>query len=284
MPRWWRCGLPGSGPRRHRGGDAGTLQPPRPHPAVRRRPDRGRGGRGGLRRRRPQPRCRRRRGPAARGRGRGDRRGRAEQVASRPLREWLHKQRTGRPYVTWKFATSVDGRSAAADGSSQWITSEAARADLHRRRAAADAIVVGTGTVFADNPTLTARLPDGVLVGRQPLRVVVGLREIPSESAVLSEDSPTMVHPHPRPARGAPGPVRPYRRLRRGRPDAGGGVPARRRGRPHPGLRRANPARADRSPPSTTSGSPLSPVPCGGATTVSNRSGRTVLLSLIPGS
>jgi len=80
----------------------------------------------------------------------------ADAVAGGPLREWLHKQRTGLPHVTWKFATSVDGRSAAADGSSQWITSEAARADVHRRRAAADAIVVGTGTVFVDDPALMA--------------------------------------------------------------------------------------------------------------------------------
>lgn len=117
----------------------------------------------------------------------------ADEVAAGPLREWLHKQRTGVPHVTWKFATSIDGRSAAADGSSQWITSETARADLHRRRAAADAIVVGTGTVFADNPSLTARLPDGALATRQPLRVVVGQREIPPESAVLNEDSPTLL-------------------------------------------------------------------------------------------
>ena len=77
----------------------------------------------------------------------------ADDVAGGPLREWLHKQRTGLPHVTWKFATSIDGRSAAADGSSQWITSEAARADVHRRRGAADAIVVGTGTVFVDDPS-----------------------------------------------------------------------------------------------------------------------------------
>jgi diaminohydroxyphosphoribosylaminopyrimidine deaminase/5-amino-6-(5-phosphoribosylamino)uracil reductase len=117
----------------------------------------------------------------------------ADEVSGGALREWLHKQRTGKPHFTWKFATSVDGRSAAADGSSQWITSEAARADVHRRRAVADAIIVGTGTVFMDDPALTARLPDGRLADRQPLRVVVGEREISSEAKVLNDDSRTMV-------------------------------------------------------------------------------------------
>jgi diaminohydroxyphosphoribosylaminopyrimidine deaminase/5-amino-6-(5-phosphoribosylamino)uracil reductase len=117
----------------------------------------------------------------------------ADLVERGTLREWLHKQRTGRPHVTWKFAASVDGRSAAADGTSQWITGEAARADVHRRRAAADAIVVGTGTVFVDDPALTARLPDGSLADRQPLRVVVGEREISSEAKILNDDSRTML-------------------------------------------------------------------------------------------
>lgn len=116
----------------------------------------------------------------------------ADEVAGGPLREWLHKQRTGKPHVTWKFATSIDGRSAAADGSSQWITGEAARADVHRRRAVADAIVIGTGTVLADDPTLTAR-PDGVLAEKQPLRVVVGEREISQDARVLNDDSRTMI-------------------------------------------------------------------------------------------
>ncbi|WP_422747627.1 bifunctional diaminohydroxyphosphoribosylaminopyrimidine deaminase/5-amino-6-(5-phosphoribosylamino)uracil reductase RibD [Mycobacterium sp. WMMD1722] len=117
----------------------------------------------------------------------------ADVVSGGPLREWLHRQRTGFPHVTWKFATSVDGRSAASDGSSQWITSEAARADVHRRRAVADAIVVGTGTVFVDDPVLTARRPDGTLHERQPLRVVVGEREISPDARVLDEQSRTMV-------------------------------------------------------------------------------------------
>ncbi|MDH6193736.1 diaminohydroxyphosphoribosylaminopyrimidine deaminase/5-amino-6-(5-phosphoribosylamino)uracil reductase [Mycobacterium frederiksbergense] len=117
----------------------------------------------------------------------------ADKVEQGPLREWLHKQRTGLPHVTWKFATSVDGRSAAADGSSQWITSEAARADVHRKRAVADAIVVGTGTVFVDDPTLTARRPDGTLTDRQPLRVVVGMREVSLDAKVLNDDSHTML-------------------------------------------------------------------------------------------
>ncbi|MEW2480379.1 bifunctional diaminohydroxyphosphoribosylaminopyrimidine deaminase/5-amino-6-(5-phosphoribosylamino)uracil reductase RibD [Mycobacterium sp. NPDC049093] len=117
----------------------------------------------------------------------------ADEVEKGPLREWLHKQRTGSPHVTWKFATSVDGRSAAADGSSQWITSEAARADVHRKRAAADAIVVGTGTVFVDDPALTARRADGTLTDHQPLRVVVGMREVSLDAKVLNDDSHTML-------------------------------------------------------------------------------------------
>ncbi|OBF11786.1 riboflavin biosynthesis protein RibD [Mycobacterium sp. ACS4331] len=117
----------------------------------------------------------------------------AGDVESGPLREWLHKQRTGRPHVTWKFAGSIDGRSAAADGSSQWITGPVARADVHRRRAACDAIMVGTGTVFADDPRLTARTPEGELSEHQPLRVVVGMREISQDANVLNEDSRTML-------------------------------------------------------------------------------------------
>lgn len=105
------------------------------------------------------------------------------------LDSWLTVQRLGRPHVTVKWAQSLDGRAAAEDGTSQWITGPAARADVHRRRAAADAIVVGTGTVLADDPALTARDEDGSLYPDQPLPVVLGEREIPAEAAVRK-------HPH----------------------------------------------------------------------------------------
>ncbi|GIF49524.1 diaminohydroxyphosphoribosylaminopyrimidine deaminase/5-amino-6-(5-phosphoribosylamino)uracil reductase [Asanoa ferruginea] len=87
---------------------------------------------------------------------------------------WLTSVRRGWPYVVWKYAATLDGRSAAADGTSMWITSEAARTDVHGLRCASDAVLVGVGTVLADDPRLTARnLRDGSLAIRQPLRVVV---------------------------------------------------------------------------------------------------------------
>ncbi|MFT4258876.1 bifunctional diaminohydroxyphosphoribosylaminopyrimidine deaminase/5-amino-6-(5-phosphoribosylamino)uracil reductase RibD [Microbacterium sp.] len=96
---------------------------------------------------------------------------------------WLTVQRLGRPEIIVKWAQSLDGRAAAADGTSQWITGAAARADVHRRRADSDAIVVGTGTVLADDPALTAR--DGErLLPHQPVPVVIGTRETPSAAAV----------------------------------------------------------------------------------------------------
>jgi diaminohydroxyphosphoribosylaminopyrimidine deaminase/5-amino-6-(5-phosphoribosylamino)uracil reductase len=82
----------------------------------------------------------------------------------------LHR-RQGRPRVTLKAAASLDGKVAAPDGTSQWITGEAARADAHRLRAEADAVAVGAGTALADDPRLTVRLPGWS--GRQPLRVLI---------------------------------------------------------------------------------------------------------------
>lgn len=96
---------------------------------------------------------------------------------------WLTVQRLGRPHVTVKWAQSLDGRAAASDGSSQWITGPGARADVHQRRAEADAIVVGTGTVLADDPALTARDADS-LYEHQPVPVVIGSRATPADAAV----------------------------------------------------------------------------------------------------
>ncbi|WP_146901459.1 bifunctional diaminohydroxyphosphoribosylaminopyrimidine deaminase/5-amino-6-(5-phosphoribosylamino)uracil reductase RibD [Cellulomonas aerilata] len=94
------------------------------------------------------------------------------------LRRWLPAASRGRPFVTLKIATTLDGRVAAADGSSRWITSPVARRHAHNLRAESDAIVVGTGTVAADDPSLTARTADGELAQHQPLRVVVGHRPV----------------------------------------------------------------------------------------------------------
>lgn len=107
-------------------------------------------------------------------------------------RRWLHAVRTGRPFVTWKFAATLDGRSAAADGTSRWITGPASRADVHARRAEAGAVVVGTGTVLADDPQLTVRDGDDRPLDRQPLRVVVGLTDIPAGARVLDDAAPTV--------------------------------------------------------------------------------------------
>ena len=99
---------------------------------------------------------------AARRRGRGRRPGYARAEAEAGNIAWLTAVRRGRPYVIWKFAATLDGRSAAADGTSMWITSEAARMDVHALRGTVDAIIAGVGTVLADDPRLTARdLRDG---------------------------------------------------------------------------------------------------------------------------
>jgi diaminohydroxyphosphoribosylaminopyrimidine deaminase/5-amino-6-(5-phosphoribosylamino)uracil reductase len=91
-------------------------------------------------------------------------------LVTEQLRPYLHHRITGRPFVILKIASTLDGRTAAVDGSSQWITGEAARTAAHQLRAESDAIVVGSGTVRRDNPTLTTRLVDGP----SPRRVVLG--------------------------------------------------------------------------------------------------------------
>ncbi|WP_446663439.1 bifunctional diaminohydroxyphosphoribosylaminopyrimidine deaminase/5-amino-6-(5-phosphoribosylamino)uracil reductase RibD [Flexivirga sp. B27] len=97
-----------------------------------------------------------------------------------------------RPWVTWKFATTLDGRSAAADGTSQWISNSDSRADVHELRRRVGAIVVGTGTALVDDPQLTARDAQGAATGRQPLRVVVGERELPPTARVFDDSAETV--------------------------------------------------------------------------------------------
>lgn len=97
------------------------------------------------------------------------------------LEPWLTAMRLGRPAVTWKYAATADGFTAAADGTSQWITGEQARARVHADRAGRDAIIVGAGTALADKPRLTARKPDGSLYSSQPRRVVIGSRAAAGE-------------------------------------------------------------------------------------------------------
>ncbi|RNE49210.1 bifunctional diaminohydroxyphosphoribosylaminopyrimidine deaminase/5-amino-6-(5-phosphoribosylamino)uracil reductase RibD [Corynebacterium alimapuense] len=94
------------------------------------------------------------------------------------LKSWLSALRLGRPHVTLKFAQTLDGFTAASDGSSQWITGEHSRRDVHRDRLHRDAIIIGTGTALADNPSLTARLDEATPPERQPRRVVIGTRDL----------------------------------------------------------------------------------------------------------
>lgn len=91
---------------------------------------------------------------------------------------WVAAARQSRPFVTAHLAQTLDGRIAAADGTSQWITSKAARDHTHMVRSRTDAILVGTNTVEVDDPRLTARTPSGDLTVRQPLRVVMGMTPV----------------------------------------------------------------------------------------------------------
>jgi len=111
---------------------------------------------------------------------------------ARKLNEaYFHHRLTGKPFVTYKVAASLDGRTAAQDGSSRWITGEKARLDAHRLRGDSDAICAGIGTILADDPFLTVR---GVGTGKAPLRVVVDSKgRTPAVAHVLSADAPTAI-------------------------------------------------------------------------------------------
>jgi len=117
-----------------------------------------------------------------------------DEVRSSALGRWLVAVELGRPHVTWKYAATLDGRVAAADGSSRWITSAPARVDVHRLRAELDAILVGSGTVLADDPQLSVRDENGELAGHQPIRIVFDRRgRVPTSARMFGPGAPTVV-------------------------------------------------------------------------------------------
>lgn len=115
--------------------------------------------------------------------------------------EWEAVNTTGRPFVVYKFAATLDGRIAAADGTSQWITSPESRAEVHLLRAGCQATVVGSGTQQADDPNLAVRGNDDprldlsmIQADRQPLRVIVDSNaKTPATAKVLNADAPTLI-------------------------------------------------------------------------------------------
>ncbi len=107
-------------------------------------------------------------------------------------RAWTFAVEHGRPFVTWKFATTLDGRSAAADGTSRWVSSAAARRDTHRLRSQCDVVLVGTGTVAVDDPRLSVRDEVDEPLPHQPLRVVMGERDLPADRHVFDDVAETV--------------------------------------------------------------------------------------------
>ena len=113
--------------------------------------------------------------------------------AEEAMRVWLTSEKLGRPYVSVKWASSLDGRAAASDGTSRWITGTAARQRVHEQREQVDAILVGTGTVIVDDPSLTARGDAGELLQHQPVPVVIGERGIPAEARIFAHPRPPTI-------------------------------------------------------------------------------------------
>jgi diaminohydroxyphosphoribosylaminopyrimidine deaminase/5-amino-6-(5-phosphoribosylamino)uracil reductase len=111
--------------------------------------------------------------------------------AARMLNEvYFHYIRTGLPFITIKYAQSLDGRIATLQGNSRWISSERARKFTHRLRAQHDAIMVGRGTALADDPLLTVRL----VKGKNPLRICLDSKlRIPLSAQVLQDDGKTLI-------------------------------------------------------------------------------------------
>jgi diaminohydroxyphosphoribosylaminopyrimidine deaminase/5-amino-6-(5-phosphoribosylamino)uracil reductase len=114
-----------------------------------------------------------------------------ESEAAYANRAWLTKMQKSRPFFTWKVATTLDGKIAATDGTSQWISNEKSRSDVQLLRRQTDAILVGTNTVITDDPHLTPR-GDFPEFTANPLRVVCGEQEIPTTSKIFDNDAPTL--------------------------------------------------------------------------------------------
>lgn len=108
------------------------------------------------------------------------------------LKPWIINKFEQRPYVVIKYASSIDGRVAAEDKTSKWITGSVAREDVHVRRAQSQSILAGTNTIELDDSELTARKPDGSLYETQPLRVVVGQRDLSPTARVFNDDAETI--------------------------------------------------------------------------------------------
>lgn len=113
-----------------------------------------------------------------------------EDEATHSNRAWLTKIIQGRPFITWKVAATLDGKVAAMDGTSKWITNEPSRVDVQKVRRSVDAIMVGTQTVIADDPHLVPR--DGK-EGANPLRIVCGTQELSKDAHVFDGAAPTKV-------------------------------------------------------------------------------------------
>lgn len=118
--------------------------------------------------------------------------GMLEAEARRLNRAWTFALEHGRPFVTWKFATTLDGYSAARDGSSRWVSSRAARLDTHRLRGECDVMLVGTNTVVVDDPELTVRDEYDEPLAHQPLRAVMGVRDLGRDRRILNDRAETV--------------------------------------------------------------------------------------------
>ena len=112
-----------------------------------------------------------------------------QELATSLNASWNFAQTNNRPWVVWKTATTLDGFVAAEDGTSKWITGEPAREKVQEIRASVGAILTGTGTVLADDPLLTVR---ALTDEQQPLRVIVGDRDLPANSQIFTGDKPAI--------------------------------------------------------------------------------------------